>query len=547
MTTTHEQQQQLTSSMQQQQPHAGDDTTTTTTDNLAKIRSQLEYYFSAENLSQDSYLLSQMTNLHYVPVNLLAQFHKMRQLTQSLQDILVSIEESPNLELDESKQFVRPINLKVFELKSVRVIGIGMSGPQLQNILTQYVPDMSAVTIHADFVTPMQQATWGHDVEILRENILKRHTQALSPSSLKVNAKPFVPTTAPQQQQRYNSNNNRHFGNRQENSRRSSSVGGSSSASVSSNDQSHQQSSNKSQHLNKNNFQRNHYNRNTREGRRNYNKDGTSPQNNQINSAGGRRKFSQNNKDRQSPAASTSPGAANSTHSNGPSPQNNNQNNKDFNSRNKSHSNTQQRNGNVSKKNPEQKTHNQNKQSHSSPAPSLNANNYPSLSKTGSKSEQLKQDDSTASAPVVNAPVTSPGGFSFAEIAMKAKDVQAPKRAKVAAATVPSSATSSEASSIKSAEAPQEQKGAPVEAKPAQGTDKRKTSTTTPGSSPTDATEFIVPKTKKGRKPAQQNDAKKESLALSQQTSEDTPEPARSPSADQNSYASIVLSSGASR
>jgi len=512
-----------------------------------------------------------MTNLHYVPVNLLAQFHKMRQLTQSLQDILVSIEESPNLELDESKQFVRPINLKVFELKSVRVIGIGMSGPQLQNILTQYVPDMSAVTIHADFVTPMQPGAFSWIVkcneeamaqklfpelqkqpgvmyvEILRENILKRHTQALSPSSLKVNAKPFVPTTAPQQQQRYNSNNNRHFGNRQENSRRSSSVGGSSSASVSSNDQSHQQSSNKSQHLNKNNFQRNHYNRNTREGRRNYNKDGTSPQNNQINSAGGRRKFSQNNKDRQSPAASTSPGAANSTHSNGPSPQNNNQNNKDFNSRNKSHSNTQQRNGNVSKKNPEQKTHNQNKQSHSSPAPSLNANNYPSLSKTGSKSEQLKQDDSTASAPVVNAPVTSPGGFSFAEIAMKAKDVQAPKRAKVAAATVPSSATSSEASSIKSAEAPQEQKGAPVEAKPAQGTDKRKTSTTTPGSSPTDATEFIVPKTKKGRKPAQQNDAKKESLALSQQTSEDTPEPARSPSADQNSYASIVLSSGASR
>lgn len=54
------------------------------------LQHQLEYYFSPENLSRDSYLLSQMESDQYVPISTVANFDQVRKLTRNM-DLIVSV------------------------------------------------------------------------------------------------------------------------------------------------------------------------------------------------------------------------------------------------------------------------------------------------------------------------------------------------------------------------------------------------------------------------------------------------------------------------
>lgn len=54
------------------------------------LQQQLEYYFSPENLSRDSYLLSQMESDQYVPISTVANFDQVRKLTRNM-DLIVSV------------------------------------------------------------------------------------------------------------------------------------------------------------------------------------------------------------------------------------------------------------------------------------------------------------------------------------------------------------------------------------------------------------------------------------------------------------------------
>ena len=65
-----------------------------------ELLKQLEYYFSAKNLLTDNYLLSQMDADAYVPVALIAQFKRIKQLTRDLDLIIAIIRESSQLQLD---------------------------------------------------------------------------------------------------------------------------------------------------------------------------------------------------------------------------------------------------------------------------------------------------------------------------------------------------------------------------------------------------------------------------------------------------------------
>jgi hypothetical protein len=58
------------------------------TDLEARLRKQLEFYFSRENLATDSYLRSQMDNDQYVPIKVVAKFNKIVQMTNDL-DLIV--------------------------------------------------------------------------------------------------------------------------------------------------------------------------------------------------------------------------------------------------------------------------------------------------------------------------------------------------------------------------------------------------------------------------------------------------------------------------
>ncbi|XP_072154181.1 uncharacterized protein [Bemisia tabaci] len=72
------------------------------------LSSQLEYYFSRENLANDTYLLSQMDNDQYVPIWTVANFNQVKKLTKDIKLITQVLKESPNVQVDEEGQKVRP-------------------------------------------------------------------------------------------------------------------------------------------------------------------------------------------------------------------------------------------------------------------------------------------------------------------------------------------------------------------------------------------------------------------------------------------------------
>lgn len=71
------------------------------------IQLQFEYYFSRENLANDSYLVSQMDSDQYVYISTVAKFNQIRKLTSDMKLIIEALKESPYVQLDESEQKVR--------------------------------------------------------------------------------------------------------------------------------------------------------------------------------------------------------------------------------------------------------------------------------------------------------------------------------------------------------------------------------------------------------------------------------------------------------
>jgi len=71
------------------------------------ILTQIEYYFSAQNLPSDVFLLSKMDSDHFVPVSLIAGFTKIKELTSDENVVINAIESSILLELSSDKSKLR--------------------------------------------------------------------------------------------------------------------------------------------------------------------------------------------------------------------------------------------------------------------------------------------------------------------------------------------------------------------------------------------------------------------------------------------------------
>ncbi|XP_076351723.1 uncharacterized protein LOC143247458 isoform X7 [Tachypleus tridentatus] len=72
------------------------------------LKQQLEFYFSRENLASDTYLLSQMDSDQFVPISTVANFNQIRRLTNDLNLITDVLRESPNVQVDQAGERVRP-------------------------------------------------------------------------------------------------------------------------------------------------------------------------------------------------------------------------------------------------------------------------------------------------------------------------------------------------------------------------------------------------------------------------------------------------------
>ncbi|VDL90283.1 unnamed protein product [Schistocephalus solidus] len=77
---------------------------------LARIKYQVEYYFGDRNFGRDSYLQSQITDDRYVPVQIVLDFPRMRQLGTTLEDLVKACGSSDVVEFDEHMSKIRRKN-----------------------------------------------------------------------------------------------------------------------------------------------------------------------------------------------------------------------------------------------------------------------------------------------------------------------------------------------------------------------------------------------------------------------------------------------------
>lgn len=72
------------------------------------LRIQIEYYFSEENLQRDFFLRRKMDKDGYLPISLIASFHRVQALTLNVKDIIESLKKSDKVELSNDNKKIRP-------------------------------------------------------------------------------------------------------------------------------------------------------------------------------------------------------------------------------------------------------------------------------------------------------------------------------------------------------------------------------------------------------------------------------------------------------
>ncbi|POM65220.1 hypothetical protein PHPALM_19100 [Phytophthora palmivora] len=75
------------------------------------IKRQVEFYFSRANLANDAYLVSQMNSQMYVPVEVIINFSKIKQLTDNTALLVEAVQDSTICSLNSSKDAIKP-NIK---------------------------------------------------------------------------------------------------------------------------------------------------------------------------------------------------------------------------------------------------------------------------------------------------------------------------------------------------------------------------------------------------------------------------------------------------
>lgn len=73
------------------------------------VKKQVEYYFSEDNLQRDFFLRRKMDQEGYLPISLIASFHRVQALTQDVSLVVQALQQSPLLQLKDGVK-VRTIN-----------------------------------------------------------------------------------------------------------------------------------------------------------------------------------------------------------------------------------------------------------------------------------------------------------------------------------------------------------------------------------------------------------------------------------------------------
>jgi len=112
------------------------------------LKKQLEFYFSQKNLANDAYLTSHMNAQRYVPIDVIANFRKVKSLTEDRELLVKVMRQCKNLACDEEGRMVRP-TLKM-ERKTLLLRDIPQSTPE-EEVRAIFDDNCGKVTsIHSD-------------------------------------------------------------------------------------------------------------------------------------------------------------------------------------------------------------------------------------------------------------------------------------------------------------------------------------------------------------------------------------------------------------
>ncbi|KAI8603433.1 hypothetical protein EDD21DRAFT_351864 [Dissophora ornata] len=76
-----------------------------------RLREQLEWYFSTRNLATDTYLVSKMNADHWVSISVVADFKKVKALTDDLQKVVDALRRSNKVSVDATGTMVKAITV----------------------------------------------------------------------------------------------------------------------------------------------------------------------------------------------------------------------------------------------------------------------------------------------------------------------------------------------------------------------------------------------------------------------------------------------------
>lgn len=75
------------------------------------LREQLEWYLSPRNLATDTYLVSKMNADRWVPISVIADFKKVKAITNDIQEVVNALRRSSKVQVDESGIMVKAITV----------------------------------------------------------------------------------------------------------------------------------------------------------------------------------------------------------------------------------------------------------------------------------------------------------------------------------------------------------------------------------------------------------------------------------------------------
>ena len=86
---------------------------------LAKLRSQIEFYFSSQNLQNDPFLVSKMNAEKFVPISVIANFRKISELTTDVSLIAEAVRDSKVCSIDATGKMLKPTSMKFQERNTI--------------------------------------------------------------------------------------------------------------------------------------------------------------------------------------------------------------------------------------------------------------------------------------------------------------------------------------------------------------------------------------------------------------------------------------------